>query len=148
MSEVSEPAQSIRAYVDAHPAVTMLPVDEAERLRLAVAQAFSFPAARRWWWECVPATAVSTEYPGDDVSSWRDRMLEVLPADGQTLWLFVTGDELPPWSCVTGSRDSLIDMIMQLPYVEYFIVNRQHTRILFDTHHNCLVVHDRTARPG
>ena len=144
MSAARELAQSIRAYVDAHPAMTMLPVDEAEHLRLAVAQAFNLPTGKRWWWECVPAIAVSTGYRGDDISDWRDRMLEALPEDGQPLWLFVTDDELPPWACVTGSRKSLIDMIMQLQYVEYFVVNRQHTRIVFDTHHNRLIVYERT----
>jgi hypothetical protein len=142
-----ELVQSIRAYVNRHPALTVLRAEEAERLRLAVAQSFELPAARCWWWECIPASHAFVDYPSGDVSAWRDRMQEMLSADDQPLWLFVTDDELPPWICVTGSRDSLIEMLMELPYVEYFIVNQQLSRILFDTHHNRLIAHERVAHP-
>src|SRR5438552_663013 len=102
----TELVRAVHTYVDAHPEVVCLPAEEAELFRLALAEAFAFPAAKRWWWESLPATARSLDYSGDNAAAWRTFMLETLPADG--LRLFVTDDESPPWICVAGSRDSLL----------------------------------------
>lgn len=126
--------QTITAHASTSPEIRVLDTEEAEQLSHLVAERFGFPLDRIWWWEVLPDDAVAVPYEGQQ---GLDRLLEVLPYQKELL-LFVTDDMLPPWPCVSGTSMALVNMLRELRFFEYFVVDSELKWIVFDNHHNVL----------
>lgn len=85
---------------------------------------------------------------------WRlksDNLTELLRSligtdDGQA-YLLVTDDEPPPWPIYQGPWSALIGVVLEQHFFEYALVASDLSWIVFDTHHDELIVAGR-ARPS
>lgn len=127
---------AINAILDGIPEARLIETEEAETLRNRVAQRFGLPAAGHWWWEHLPSPVKSVGYGGRD---GLEVILGALPAKTKEVFLFLTGDDAPPWECVQGTPDSTIRLLRELPFMEFFFVDESLEWILFDTHHNSVI---------
>lgn len=102
-----------------------------------IADRFGFSRTGLWWWEAVPrdAKVVRHGYTNDGL----ELLLSIIPGGAEALYLFVTDDAAPPWRCVCGTASDLVAMLRELPFFEFFIVDRGTNWIVFDTHHNVIV---------
>ncbi|MBL8722114.1 MAG: hypothetical protein JNL79_39390 [Myxococcales bacterium] len=133
----AELVEAIGNYVSMHPDTTVLDPDESERLRLLTAEQFDIRNESVWWWECLPDSAIHVPYDDQD---GLDIALKIIPETSSRLILFVTDDSCPPWTCVSGTASGLVDMLREQRFFEYLIVNSTMDWILFDTHHNSIVI--------
>lgn len=140
---VVELLKSIRRYLSEHPEIKVLEAEESERLRLLIASRFGLVTERTWWWERLPKEAVSLPYSDEE---GLDLLLNILPTPTAPFWLFVTDDNPPPWTCIYGTGTNLIEMLREQRFFEYFIVNAGLNWMVFDTHHNTLVMLGTTRR--
>ncbi len=132
-----ELSSAISTYLAATPETRLLKADEAELVRMEVARRFGFSVRQVWWWEHLPSPTESLAY-SDGCEGLR-LLSTVLPAGTQRAYLFATDDDPPPWLCVSGPPHALLDLVAQLRFFEFFIVDDGMTWIVFDTHHNTLV---------
>jgi len=139
MSNIStELATSIHDYAEQRPALIALNSDEVERVTALVAAAFVREPNCRWWWEtlAVPASAHPYDLEIDGLR-WVEQLLGTFSGP---FTLVITDDQFPPWEAVRGSLDGLVAMVGDHRCFEYFIVDDSLSWILFDTHHNDLVI--------
>ena len=134
----AELSAAISNYVIANGGTRVLVPDEAEFVRAQVARRFGFTDKQTWWWNYVPSPIKSVTYPDGDGLR---RLAEILPLGEQRLFLFTTDDDPPPWLCVSGPRQAVLDLVAELRFFEFFIVDEKMTWIVFDTHHNTLIGH-------
>jgi hypothetical protein len=135
----AELLKSLSDYTQENSRVTVLPADETSELATQVARHFGFSMNGRWWWEELPkagATSISYTSGEDGLGA----LLKVIPEASQHVLLFVTDDEPPPWPCIGGAVGPLVAMLRQQRFFEYFIVDSTMQWIVFDTHHNQLIV--------
>lgn len=128
--------QSLEGLAAAMEDTKLLMSDQAEQLCLRIANHFGFPYTSLWWWEHLPKDAKAFSYNGTE---GLDQLLEMLPDASMPALMFATDDEPAPWPCVSGSCDSLVRIIREQRFFEYFIVDPQLKWIVFDTHHNVLI---------
>jgi len=53
--------------------------------------------------------------------------------------LVITDEDSAPWQALRGTLSDLVDVLRHLPFVEYFLVDESFERIVFETHHQCIV---------
>ncbi len=138
MSSISPDLRnSLHAYVRQRSDLDIL--DEAAVARVTEAVATAFVADREctWWWQALSAPAETQAYGTDDGLARVRALHESKHGD---FTLVVTDDEAPPWEGVRGSLDGLIGMLREHPYFEYFVVDDSVSWVVFDTHHDCLVI--------
>jgi hypothetical protein len=102
--------EAIREYVTANPKMKMLAPDEAQSLYFTIAGRFALQTDRVWWWDSLPSEAVSVLY---DPAEGFDPLLKMLPVTTEACWLFVTDDHPPPWSCICGTRETIVAMLKE-----------------------------------
>jgi len=90
-----------------------------------------------WWWEGLPDQAMRVPYADQE---GLHIVLKIISETSDRLILFVTDDSCAPWMCVSGTASGLVDMLREQRFFEYFIVNSTMDWILFDTHHNSIVI--------
>ena len=130
--------KSIKSYTNRSTTLKFLEPHEADQLRATIARRFGFPESRIWWWETLPNDGISYS----DNKGF-DKLEQLLSAKKSPLYLFVTDDEPPPWPCITGPLESLVQLLREERFFEYFIVNHNLDWILFDTHHNRLIIWEK-----
>ena len=134
----AELSGAISSCVATRPETALLKADEAEVLRTEIAHRFGFSDRELWWWEHLGSPVRSVAYSDGEGL----RLLSaVLPPRTRRAFLFVTDDDPPPWLCVSGPPHALLDLVAQLRFFEFFILDEDMTWIVFDTHHNTLVGH-------
>lgn len=57
--------------------------------------------------------------------------------------MFITDDSQPPWICIRGEKDLLIELLREHRFFEYFVVDMEAKWIIFDTHHDVIMKLDR-----
>jgi hypothetical protein len=132
-----ELAKSLRTYCAAHSKLAILEIEETNSLRVTIARRFGFELEQIWWWEHVPREHVCVSYTNQD---GLDFLASTLSATTDPLLLFVTDDNPAPWMCISGDGNSLIEMLREQRFFEYFIVNRDLGWVLFDTHQNAMML--------
>ena len=133
----SELIRELTNFAAERPAVSVLAQNEADELRLRVANRFGFKDGQVWWWDNLPHGVRSLSYAAE--AGGLSQLARMLPETGAPLFLFVTDDEPPPWPCIVGPGPALAEMLGSQRFFEYFIVNGDAEWILFDTHHNALL---------
>ena len=128
---------SIKKHASTSATLRLLEPHEADQLRISVANRFGFPETLVWWWETLPNDATHLSYSDDNGF---DKLRQILSTKSGPLCLFVTDDEPPPWPCITGPIEPLIRLLKEERFFEYFIVDHNLDWILFDTHHNKLIL--------
>ncbi|WP_421797850.1 hypothetical protein [Haliscomenobacter sp.] len=107
-----------------------------EQLRVA----FNLNFNQLFLWETKVEKSSSWEY-GDDWDSIFSKLLnQYFPS---SVYLVVTDDEFYPWVVNAGDKVSVIALLYQQQFFEYFIFDDLIEKILFDTHHNNLVLFEQ-----
>jgi len=108
-----------------------------EEISGAVAERFVSDPGLRWWWDALRVPHRSIAYgEGDGIGCIRG----LLGTERDRISMIVTDDEFPPWFGVEGNLGALSELLQDLPYFEYFLVDDSFEWIVFDTHSNTVVV--------
>ena len=138
MSNISdELVASLHAFVRRRPELELLSDARLASVTESVSATFVADRSSLWWWESLRNPATVEEYGDEDGQIILQHLLGCVPGP---LTLVVTNDELPPWEGVKGSLEPLLDLIRDHHHFEYFFVDDFLSWIVFDTHHNCLVI--------
>lgn len=121
----------------ARQSLVLMSEAETTELLSRIVQRFNLDDSRVWWWErLVPQKSESYEE-----SECLRRLGEYLSTvDANDLVLVATDDESPPWVAVNAQWSILRRIVEELPFFEFFIVDKGLTWIIFDTHLNTLVM--------
>jgi hypothetical protein len=128
--------RSIKEAAVTEPLVSFLSAEESQRLIDRIASKFVKDYSSMWWWDNLATPAELIEY---EAIEWPVIIEERLAGIGE-VYLWVTDDEPPPWAGIRGPQSSLLRVVGAQRFFEYFIANLSLTMLLFDTHHNSLVV--------
>jgi hypothetical protein len=92
------------------------------------------------WWASLRLSASIVDY-GDDSSVWASTLESVLNGlAGDEVYLAVTDDEFGPWPILAVEKNQLVRLLGELSFFEYFVFQKDGRQVMFDTHHNRLVV--------
>ncbi len=133
-----ELAKAIGSGLSTNPEVLLLQQDEAERVRTQVARHFGFSDRQAWWWQNVSSTRKLLTYSAGE---GLELLSSLIPAGTQRTYVFVTDDDPPPWLCLSGPPQALLDLVAAQRFFEFFLVDEDMTWIIFDTHDNTFVGH-------
>jgi hypothetical protein len=89
-----------------------------------------------WWWQSLKCDSVTLPYRDSDGLVL---LGELVPAES-TIRLVVTDDQPRPWPVFEGEAPKFWDLFRELRFFEYFIASEDSQWVVFDTHHNALVV--------
>lgn len=122
------------------PGASLLPQVQGELLLAMVAKTHVIDEAATYWWDSLP-NAERIDY-GQSSSTWRTeliRAIEVFSEEGA--YLVITDDESSLWPIIRiPDAESVVSTIGDLPFFEFFFISDDATRLVFDTHHNSLVI--------
>lgn len=128
-------SEAIRSAVHAWPLLSFHSADSSRKALLSLRTSLGADESSIRWWTSPSRDRQIIPYS----STPRQLFNELLCTEGYAR-LFITDDEPPPWPSVHGPLADILDLIDDCPFFEYFIVNAEGTRVLFDTHHNELVL--------
>lgn len=137
-----ELTDTIRRTIQIFPGVKELPAVEAAELLSAAAKRHLMDPAQLWWW-MTPSGAHQTIHYGD--SNGLDKVADIVPARGLA-FLAVTDDEPRPWPVFEGTTGELIAVLRKVRFCEYFLGAVDLEWLVFDTHHNDLVIMGSLAK--
>ncbi len=109
----------------------------AAELTDAVAKKHLRDRSRVWWWEGLSNSPTVLEY-GDELS-W-PFVQSIVQNENQKIYLFVTDDDPEPWPVFIGNVIDIGRLLAELWRFEYFLTDENFSWVIFDTHHNTLVV--------
>jgi len=111
--------------------------DKASSITNKIAKNYINDRSLVWWWEGLSVSHFEINY-GDEYS-WLI-IKKIVPNMNQSVYLFVTDDEPEPWPVFNGSLKNIGELISELWRFEYFITDENFEWLIFDTHHNTLVI--------
>ena len=56
------------------------------------------------------------------------------------IYLVVTNEQHYPWLVIAMPAGDVQGLLLELPYFEYFVFDDAMERVVFDTHHNSLIL--------
>jgi hypothetical protein len=115
----------------------VLTAQETSTLIQGIAQSLAMGPPQKWWWA---GLASSRAIPYED-GKGLDVVARIAAIASGPLFLVATDDEPPPWIALSGPLSSLRQLLEQARYFEFFIVDSTMRWIVFDTHHNEVVVY-------
>lgn len=121
--------------------VTQLSDEAAKDCAERLAKAYLTDSSYRWWWEAVSGPTKRISYGDADGLSTMAGLVGAACA----AVLVITDDEDPPWPVYAGSVGSLLVMLGNCRFCEYFLAAEDGRWIVFDTHMNELVVAGQLA---
>ncbi len=126
----------IRALLPVHMGVRELSGSESAEFEVSVQRRFVQDSDALYWWDSLRTESVSLDYGDADGLAWLGKLIP----SGQDVRLFVTDDEPGPWPAFAGEFGALKRLVDELHYFEFFFVGENRDWVIFDTHHNTLVV--------
>ncbi len=140
--------ESLNLVMRARPDLRLLSRDEGDELAARVAARFISDPSRLWWWEALREPAATFAYEGEEGLAKLDAIVGEAPGS-DPLFLFITASNFPPWTVVAGKWDDLREFVGESGFFEFFVVNHGTDWVVFDTHHNEVIVagaHPAAAR--
>ena len=131
----SELLEEVEKYLHQHPGLALVPSDVAETLLRRTRKGCLIALDSSWPWEGLRNPRVSLDYSGGDGLVMLGRLLP----GSESLFLFITDERPPPWPCVEGHGESIVSLLENMWFFEYFIVPSDGAWIIFDMHHNLLL---------
>jgi hypothetical protein len=132
---------SIRKAATTRQTVRPLLPDEAAATAAETAGRYVRDPRLTWWWTAIAVPFATLPYADRNALSLIGELLGLTTApkipEGT---LFVTDDSPQPWPAFVGPVSELLLLIAEQPYFEYFLVDPCLEWVVFDTHHNELVV--------
>ncbi len=136
----SDASSIVDQLVAVSSTVSEIPREEAIRLLDRVATIHGVDEQSRYWWQSACATE-RIDY-GQSIEKWKEELIRILDSMGEgAVYLAVTDDESFPWPVLLiSSPTSLVDILAEVSYFEYFIFSMDCSSLMFDTSHNMLLV--------
>jgi len=117
------------------PQITKLDDSELDIIQKNINTEFKIDLNRTWCWESLGDDHQVMNYGEEDGLE----KIKGLLKKNLDIKIVVTDEDVPPWFGFKGSLVELLDVIRELRYFEFFIIDETFTWIIFDTHHNSLV---------
>jgi len=130
VNEIRDVTKKINGFIE-------LNKDESIKATNMVAEKYIKNRTSTWWWEELTQKSITIEYGDSDGLSL---LREIVGDDNASVKLFITDDEPEPWPIFQGSFEAVIDTISGQRFFEYFITAHDFSWLVFDTHHNSLIV--------
>ena len=129
--------KEIREIVACHQDLRELDSSEAESIVGKIVEKFVEDVNQVWWWRSLKRESVTLPYDEADCFGLLTRLLG---SETTEVFLIVTDDEPQPWLMFSGQFESIRTVLTELRFFEFFITNQDCSWLVFDTHHNALVV--------
>jgi hypothetical protein len=110
----------------------------AKTLIEKLADRFSFNLNYRWLWDN-GHSAISQRYD-NNYSEWEAQLSLLLQNFETRIYFAVTGDEFHSWPIFDCPQDLLIEILKEQTPFEYIVFDESMKYVLFDTHHNELIL--------
>ncbi len=91
-----------------------------------------------YWWAGKASADQTIQYDGSDEGL--SCLADLLAEANNEICLVASDERALPWPVWTLQVSELIPLLGELPFFEYFVVLDGGATLLFDTHHNTLVV--------
>ena len=128
--------EELLAHCQAAEGIRMLDPEEAAAFVERVAERHVLDRHRTWWWEALVPPVERLAYGSSDGLA----LLESKLGRERTLWLAATDDEPPPWSVVRGTTRQILELLRDCRWFEYWVSDEAASFVVFDTHHQELVI--------
>jgi hypothetical protein len=131
-------AQALREAAKHVGEVRELEATETQRVVDEIGRKFVEKTESVWWWDGLrlPARRI---FRYSDWQTMKAAAFEMLGDRDAPLILVATDDNPPPWIAVSGSLESLLNVIAETHYFEFFLTDASLSWAMFDTHHDELV---------
>lgn len=136
MAVDEELLKDLRALSRRNPGLRELNTVESAEVAGDVRLRFVGEDASVWWWESLVSDSVTLPYGDSDGLQWLERLVP----NRELVRLVVTDDEARPWRIFEGEAQELWRLLRELRYFEFFVTSTRCDWVIFDTHHNTLVV--------
>lgn len=128
--------REIGEKVEKTPGGSRLSDAQAAELLDALAERVLRDDSVTWWWTALAVPHQTISYgDGDGL----DELARIVPLEARVL-LVITDDEARPWPVFSGVASALLAVLRGVRFCEYFFVDPALSWLVFDTHHNQLVV--------
>jgi hypothetical protein len=110
--------------------------DDSSKILGKIIDSFVRDESYIWWWQSLKTPKTIIDYGGG--LAW-PLILNYFD-ETEMCYFVITDDEPAPWFVIEGAVKELGMMVSELWRFEYFIVDVSFKKIIFDNHHNQLVV--------
>lgn len=117
--------------------VTRLHQSAGEGVLDVLAARYIADRSKLWWWEGLRDRPVVISYGSSLAWAWITR---IVPSDSGLTYFIPTDDEPEPWPVYVGALGSVCRVLESIWRCEYVIAAQDLSWLVFDTHHNALVV--------
>ncbi len=104
----------------------------------ALAHRHGIDPDRILWWDGAPAAQAHARY--DDGTQGLARLAELLDSARGEIQLIVSDERATPWPVWSLQAAELVPLLGELHFFEYAVVLDGGATLVFDTHHNMLLV--------
>ena len=133
----TELVEELRKTIDKLGSINELNEEDSKSLVDDLAVQYIADRNLVWWWEGLLDKPVVINY-GDSLG-W-DYIVKLVRSPDQNVYLVATDDNAEPWEVFEGSLAAVVMLLENMWRFEYIIVDVNLSWIIFDTHHNSLVV--------
>ena len=102
-----------------------------------LANIFSFDLSNKYLWE---DAYIKEKIAYADSYEWEVSLSALLKSFSERIYLVVTDDDFYPWAVFNCKAESIVDILKEQQYFEFFIFDKSMNYILFDTHANELLL--------
>lgn len=115
-----------------------VPMEQAAVLMESLAGRHRIDTHLIYWWASAPLIVQKIHY--DSSEEGLSCLAGLLAQVQSEICLVASEERASPWPMWTLQASELIPLLGELPFFEYFLVLDDGATLLFDTHHNTLVV--------
>lgn len=133
----NELIQELRKNLVSIDTICELSEVDARSLIDGIAARYIADRSRIWWWEGLAEKPLVIDY-GEDLG-W-DYIVKLVQPPEHQVYLVATDDDPEPWFVFKGSVSAVANLLGNMWRFEYIIVDVDLSWVIFDTHHNSLVV--------
>lgn len=132
-----ELVNEIRHTMSAGVKLKELSRDCSQQVLSKVAEIYVRNCESVWWWDDLKEAPLTVGYGDKDGLAL---LKEIIREPSTSVFLVVTDDAPNPWPVFHGELDTVIEVISEQRLFEYFLVAEGYSWVIFDTHHNSLVI--------
>jgi hypothetical protein len=126
----------LRALAARDPRITVLDEKTAEAVAKRVVERFVIDSDRTWWWESLRDVTEVVSYEGEN---GLERLAERIGTE-PNVYLLATNEQAKPHGVLAGPLDALLQLFGESSFFEFAIIDAAFRWVIFDTHHNTLIV--------
>lgn len=116
--------------------LSQLSDSQAVELLDALAKRNITDPAQIWWWANLTVDHETIPYGERD---GLDEVAGIVPPQTNA-FMVITDDEPRPWPVFSGATSDLLAALREVRFCEYFLIGPDLKWLVFDTHHNALVI--------